>query len=155
MTQVDLIDVQVRDTGTPPPDIEQERAVAIFDLLEANVFRPKEVSAEGPYRLSLGRDADQLTFDLETSGREPAGAFVLSLSPFRQVVKDYFQICQSYADAVKTAAASEIEVLDEGRREIHTEGSRLLRDRMAEKAEIDLDTARRLFTLICVMERDD
>jgi uncharacterized protein (UPF0262 family) len=90
-------------------------------------------------------------FDIKTEAKEPAAEFHLSLGPFRQVVKDYFQICESYFDAVKTLPPSKIETIDMARRGIHLEGSRILQERLEGKAEIDIDTARRLFTLICVL----
>jgi uncharacterized protein (UPF0262 family) len=152
-----IIDITLDDTGLPPPtpEIEQERKVAIFDLLEDNSFvlpdRDGRAPATGPYRLSLSIRERRLVFDIRTQARDVAGEFHLSLGPFRQVVKDYFQICESYFDAVKTAAPSQIETIDMARRGIHNEGARVLQERLDGKAEVDTDTARRLFTLICVL----
>ncbi|MBS1303893.1 UPF0262 family protein [Loktanella sp. SALINAS62] len=155
MTHIIAIDLD--DSGLPAPsaEIEQERKVAIFDLLEDNTFilpaREDRAVPPGPYDLSLSIRDRRLVFDVKDSKHGDAGAFHLSLGPFRQVVKDYFQICESYFDAVKTAAPSQIETIDMARRGIHNEGARVLQERLDGKAEIDIDTARRLFTLICVL----
>ncbi|MFP4328793.1 MAG: UPF0262 family protein, partial [Paracoccaceae bacterium] len=139
----------------PTPEIEQERKVAMFDLLEQNSFslppRDDREVPEGPYRVGLSIRDKRLVFDIATEDGRKAAEFHLSLSPFRQVVKDYFQICESYFDAVKTLPPSQIETIDMARRGIHNEGSRILIERLAGKAEVDEDTARRLFTLICVL----
>lgn len=149
-----LCNVRIDDEGlpTPTPEIEQERKVAIFDLLEDNSFTlPKDSAPDGPYKLELAIRERRLVFDLHTEGDEKAAEFHLSLGPFRQVVKDYFQICESYFDAVKKLPPSQIETIDMARRGIHNEGARVLEDRLEGKAEVDTDTARRLFTLICVL----
>lgn len=149
-----LSHIFVDDTGlpTPTPEIEQERKVAIFDLLEDNSFSlPHSGVPDGPYRLTLAIRERRLVFDLTTETEEPAAAFHLALGPFRQVVKDYFQICKSYFDAVKELPPSQIEAIDMARRGIHNEGARILIERLEGKADIDIDTARRLFTLICVL----
>ncbi len=152
--------IEIDDSNLPPPtpEIEQERKVAMFDLLEANSFtlpgrdgRDGRGAPDGPYHLSLSIRDKRLVFDIETTDARKAAEFHLSLGPFRQVVKDYFQICASYFDAVKTLPPSQIETIDMARRGIHDEGSRVLRERLEGKAEIDADTARRLFTLICVL----
>ncbi len=131
-------------------DIEHERKVAIFDLLEDNSFQPIG-SDGGPYHLRLGIEDGRLVFDIRVDGDAPHGRIILALSPFRKIVKDYFEICDSYYQAIKTATPSKIEAIDMGRRAIHNEGSTLLKERMAGKVEMDFDTARRLFTLICVL----
>jgi len=149
-----LIEIRIDDAGlpTPTPEIEQERKVAIFDLLEDNTFAiPREDAPEGPYKLLLAIRERRLVFDITTENDDPAGEFHLSLTPFRQVVKDYFQICESYFDAVKRLPPSQIEAIDMGRRGIHNEGARVLQERLEGKAEVDIDTSRRLFTLICVL----
>ncbi|MGB0499474.1 MAG: UPF0262 family protein [Rubricella sp.] len=136
----------------PTPEVEQERKVALFDLLEENTFAPAgEDVPEGPYHLHLAIKDRRLVFDLRTESGEQAGELHLSLSPFRQVIKDYFQICEAYYDAVKRLAPSQIEAIDMGRRGIHDEGSRLLLERLEGKVVTDHATARRLFTLICVL----
>jgi uncharacterized protein (UPF0262 family) len=152
-----LIEVTLDETGlaAPTPEIEQERRVAIFDLLEANRFalpgRDGRPAAPGPYRLALAIRDRRLVFDLATEAGEKAAEFHLSLTPFNQVVKDYFQICGAYFDAVKRLPPAQIEAIDMGRRGIHNEGSRILMERLDGKVETDMATARRLFTLICVL----
>ncbi|MDG1408938.1 MAG: UPF0262 family protein [Octadecabacter sp.] len=152
-----IIHIDLDDSALPPPtpEIEQERKVAMFDLLEDNSFvlpeRDGRAAPVGPYRLGLSIRQKRLVFEIATEKGEAAGEFHLSLGPFRQVVKDYFQICESYFDAVKTAAPSQIETIDMARRGIHNEGARILEERLEGKAEVDNDTSRRLFTLICVL----
>ena len=149
--------IALDDANLPPPtpEIEQERKVAMFDLLEDNVFtlpsRDDRPVPQGPYHLGLSIRDKRLVFDVNTESAEKAAEFHLSLGPFRQVVKDYFQICESYFEAVKKSAPSQRETSDMARRGIHNEGSRVLQERLEGKAEIDTDTARRLFTLICVL----
>ncbi len=149
--------IELDDSNLPPPtpEIEQERKVAMFDLLEENSFelptRDDRTAPNGPYHLNLSIKEKRLVFDVETEAAEKAAEFHLSLGPFRQVVKDYFQICESYFNAVKTMPPSQIETIDMARRGIHNEGSRVLQERLEGKADIDTDTARRLFTLICVL----
>ena len=127
----------------------------MFDLLEDNSFilptRDGKEAPTGPYRLGLSIRQKRLVFEIKTEKNEAVGEFHLSLGPFRQVVKDYFLICESYFDAVKTAAPSQIETIDMARRGIHDEGARILQERLEGKAEVDYDTSRRLFTLICVL----
>ena len=132
------------------PDVEHERAVAIYDLLEENVFAPVG-DYSGPYKLHLGISENRLLFDIRSEAEEALGTVVLPLSPFRRIVKDYFTVCESYFQAIKSASPSRIEAIDMGRRGLHNEGSDLLRSRLDGKIEIDFDTARRLFTLICVL----
>ncbi len=132
------------------PDVEHERKVAIFDLLEENSFAPIG-SDGGPYLLHLAIEENRLVFDIRLDGGTPHGKIMLSLTPFRRIIKDYFMICESYYDAIKTAAPAQIEAIDMGRRGLHNEGSELLKERLAGKVEMDFDTSRRLFTLICVL----
>lgn len=152
-----LTSITIDDTGlaAPTPEIEQERKVAVFDLLEANNFdlppREDRDAVPGPYALGLAIRERRLVFDITTQKGEKAAEFHLSLGPFRQVVKDYFQICESYFDAVKKLPPSQIEAIDMARRGIHDEGARVLIERLEGKADVDTDTARRLFTLICVL----
>ena len=149
------IDIDTDGMPAPTPEIEQERNVAVFDLLEQNSFvlpgREGREVPEGPYRLTLAIREKRLVFDVDTEDGEQAAEFHLSLGPFRQVVKDYWQICESYYDAVKRLPPSQIEAIDMARRGIHNEGARILEERLEGKAEVDNDTARRLFTLICVL----
>ena len=131
-------------------EVEQEREVAISDLLENNHFKPKG-STGGPYRLALSVRENRLVFDIARENGQRVGRILLSLAPFRNIVKDYFLICDSYYKAMRTAPPAQIESLDMGRRALHNEGTELLLKRLAGKIETDFDTARRLFTLICVL----
>ncbi|HWA70123.1 MAG TPA: UPF0262 family protein [Rhizomicrobium sp.] len=136
--------------------IEQEREVAIYDLLEANSFKP-EGSAGGPYRLTLGLEENRLVLDirLESGARAdgaPHGRVLLSLTPLRKVVKDYFLVCENYYKAIRTAPPHQIESLDMARKTLHDEGAAELQQRLEGKVETDFDTARRLFTLVCVLQ---
>ena len=157
MTDTHLSDIRLDDSGLPPPtpEIEQERRVAIFDLLEANTFalpgREGENPPSGPFVLDLSIADRRLVFAITDTAGADVAEFHLSLSPFRQVVRDYFQICEAYFDAVKKLPPSQIEAIDMGRRGIHNEGARVLTERLEGKVETDHDTARRLFTLICVL----
>jgi len=132
------------------PEVEHERAVAIFDLIEENHFAPVGDHG-GPYSLHLGIEENRLVLDIRDQGDEALGKVILALSPFRRVVKDYFTVCESYYHAIKTASPSQIEAIDMGRRGLHDEGAVLLRERLAGKIDLDSNTARRLFTLICVL----
>jgi uncharacterized protein (UPF0262 family) len=129
-------------------DQEQERQIAIFDLIEENYFHP-EGAESGPYDLHMGLMENRLVLDIAGPGYEKR--HILSLSPFRSIIKDYFMICDSYYQAIRQASPQQIEALDMGRRGLHNEASQLLRTRLAGKIETDLDTARRLFTLICAL----
>lgn len=131
-------------------DIEHERAVAIYDLLEDNLFAPNGHYG-GPYRLHLAIRENRLVFDIRDEQGTAIVAHLFSLTPLRRVVKDYFLICDSYYQAIRTATPSQIEAIDMGRRGLHNEGSEMLQERLKEKIEIDFDTARRLFTLVCVL----
>lgn len=149
------IEIDERGLKAATPAIEQERRVAVFDLLEDNSFalptRDGRDVPPGPYRLALAIREGRLVFDIATENGDKIGEFHLSLGPFRQVVKDYFQICESYFDAVKRLPPSQIEAIDMARRGIHNEGARVLQERLDGKAIVDTATARRLFTLICVL----
>ncbi len=139
-----------KSIGRSNQDVEHERAVAIYDLIEQNSFAP-EGHKGGPYKLHLSMADNRLVFEIKTAKDEPVMAHLLSLTPFRRIVKDYFMICDSYYQAIRTATPDRIEALDMGRRGIHDEGSRLLMERLKRKGKVDFDTARRLFTLICVL----
>lgn len=152
-----LVALHIDDGGrpAPSPEIEQERRVAVLDLLEANSFAlpPRDGRpAQGPWKLSLAIREGRLVFAVTSEQGEPAGEFHMSLGPFRQVVKDYGQICDSYYEAVRTRPPAQIEAIDMARRGIHNEGARVLQERLEGKATLDQDTARRLFTLICVLQ---
>lgn len=153
-----LIEIKLEgdDPNKATPEIIQEREVAIFDLLEKNAFAiPKEINFVGPYRLNLRIFERRLVFEVFNSDRERIVEFQLSLVPFQQVVKDYFKICKSYLEAVNRLSPSKIETIDMARRGIHGEGARVLQERLEGKVELDNDTARRLFTLICVLHYGD
>lgn len=132
------------------PDVEHERKIAIFDLKEQNLFRPSG-SPGGPYILKLSLEENRLVFDVLLESGAPHGKIILSLTPMRRVIKDYFFICDSYYQAIRAATPSQIEAIDMGRRGLHNEGSQILMDRLNGKIETDMDTARRLFTLICAL----
>ena len=157
MNRICHIDIDDSGLPAPTPEMEQERKVAVFDLLEDNSFtlpqRDGRSVPEGPYRLALAIRDRRLVVEISQQAGALVGEMHLSLGPFRQVVKDYDQICASYFDAVKRLPPSQIEAIDMARRGIHNEGARVLQERLDGKAEIDLDTARRLFTLISVLNR--
>jgi len=147
-----LIDVELDDTiGRSTPDVEHERAVAIFDLIEDNSFCPVGDAGEGPYRLKLSLVEARLVFAIAREGGEEVVTHILSLTPFRRIVKDYYMICESYYEAIRSSTPSQIEAIDMGRRGLHDEGSQTLKDRLSGKIDIDFGTARRLFTLVCVL----
>lgn len=131
-------------------EAEQERAVAIFDLIEENEFTPA-VDHPGPYHLILAVADNKLVFDVRDTGEQEIYKFILSMTPFRRIIKEYFEVCESYFAAIKASSLSQIEAIDMGRRGLHNEGSEILRDRLAGKVEMDFGTARRLFTLICAL----
>jgi uncharacterized protein (UPF0262 family) len=132
------------------PEIEDERATAIADLLNENSFAPASGRA-GPFRLHLAIEENRLNLDIRSAADGARETVVLPLAPFRGIVKDYFMVCESYYAAIRRAGLAQIEALDVGRRSLHDEGSALLRERLADRVVIDHDTARRLFTLICVL----
>jgi uncharacterized protein (UPF0262 family) len=147
-----LVKVSLDEASIGPGnrDVEHERAVAIYDLVEENSFAP--VGHEGgPYCLNLQVVGNRLVFDIRTEDDQPVVAHHLSLTPFRRLVKDYFLVCESYYHAIRTATPSQIEAIDMGRRGLHNEGSELLMERLKHKVALDFDTARRLFTLITVL----
>ncbi|MCC6006753.1 MAG: UPF0262 family protein [Rhodobacteraceae bacterium] len=155
MSRLCRIEIDDRGLPAPTPEVEQERRVAVFDLLEDNSFAvsPRDGASPppGPYALRLAIRERRLVFEIATENGAPVTEVHLALSPFRQVVKDYFQICASYYDAVKRLPPSQIEAIDMGRRGIHDEGARLLEERLEGKIALDKPTARRLFTLMCVL----
>ncbi len=137
--------------GRSNPDVEHERQIAIYDLIEQNVFAPEGHADEGPFALHLSITGSRLVFDIRREDGTPIIAHLFSLTPLRRIVKDYYLICDSYYQAIRTATPDKIEAIDMGRRGIHDEGSRILMERLKGKVKIDIDTARRLFTLICVL----
>jgi uncharacterized protein (UPF0262 family) len=148
-----LIDVVLDENsiGQGTPDVEHERAVAIFDLIEENSFHPAGDDNGGPYRLRLSVVEKRLVFEITRDNGDPVITHMLSLTPFKRVIKDYFMICESYYEAIRSATPSQIEAIDMGRRGLHNDGTQTLKDRLDGKIEMDFDTARRLFTLICVL----
>jgi uncharacterized protein (UPF0262 family) len=139
-----------KSIGRSNRDVEHERAVAIYDLLEDNSFAPLS-GEEGPFALHLSITGSRLVFDIRREDGTPVMAHLLSLTPLRRIVKDYYTVCDSYYAAIRTATPERIEALDMGRRGLHDEGSRILMERLERKVKLDFDTARRLFTLICVL----
>jgi uncharacterized protein (UPF0262 family) len=145
------VDLDTHSIKRGNPDIEHERQVAIFDLLSHNHFRPLHHQG-GPYRLILSIVDKRLVLDVRLEkSNENIITHVLSLSPLRRIVKDYFLICDSYFEAIKMSSPRQIEAIDMGRRGLHDEGARILIERLQDKITLDFDTARRLFTLICVL----
>ncbi|TFF21966.1 UPF0262 family protein [Jiella endophytica] len=147
-----LIDVELDETiGRATPDVEHERNVAIFDLVEENLFNPVGAPEGAKFRLKLSLVDKRLVFDIRDEAGGTLVTHILSLTPFRKVIRDYFMICDSYYEAIRSATPQQIEAIDMGRRGIHNDGSQTLMERLEGKIEVDLDTARRLFTLICVL----
>ncbi|RKQ71339.1 uncharacterized protein (UPF0262 family) [Litorimonas taeanensis] len=150
-----ISELHIDDESLPVSSVEMqhERRVAIFDLLEDNLFRPLE-SSRGPYMVKLSlMDGNRLHLDVTRTNGGERGSFKISLVPFRRVIKDYFMICESYHNAIRTATSAQIEAIDMGRRGLHNEGSRMLTDSLRNMIEIDFNTSRRLFTLICALHR--
>jgi uncharacterized protein (UPF0262 family) len=147
-----LIDITLDEASIShnAPEVQQERKVAIFDLLEDNTFT-LDNGTPGPFRLHLEIVENRLAFHVAQEDGAHAMTFLLSLSPFRKLIKDYFLVCESYYAAIKTEPPSRIEALDMGRRGLHNEGTQLLQQRLKGKIDVDFDTARRLFTLICAL----
>jgi len=136
--------------GRSGPDIEHERAIAIYDLIEQNYFAPQG-APKGPFPLRIGITGNRLMFDIRKESGDPVIVHLISLTPFRRIVKDYFMICDSYHQAIRTATPDKIEAIDMGRRGVHNEGSNTLKERLNGKVDMDFETARRLFTLLCVL----
>ena len=136
--------------GIGSPDQEHERQIAIYDLIEENNFGLPNLDA-GPYALTLSMHDSKLVFDICDEAGAQRAVHILSLTPFRRTLRDYFMICESYYQAIRTQTATQIEAIDMGRRGIHDEGSRTLQERLKGKVRVDFETARRLFTLICVL----
>lgn len=150
-----LVDVVLDEStiGRANADIEHERAVAIFDLLESNYFWPVGHTSTGKfeYCLQLGLIEQRLVFDISDRDGTKVATHILSLTPFRRIVKDYFQICENYYEAIRSATPNQIEAIDMARRGLHNDGCETLCERLDGKISIDHQTARRLFTLICVL----
>jgi len=134
------------------PEVEHEREVALFDLLEDNDFALKGADAHpGPYHLRLRLADDRLVMDICDTSDQPQHSIEMAVRAFRAIIKDYFLVCESYFDAIKTSSPSQIEAIDMGRRALHNEGATLMRERLSEHVELDHLTARRFFTLLCVL----
>lgn len=144
------ITLDERSTATSNANIEHEREVAIFDILEGNSFT-LDGRDDGPYTLNLGLVEDRLVFIVGNEAGQTLITHMLSLTPLKRIMKDYFLVCESYYEAIRTAPPSRIQAIDMGRRGLHDEGSQTLLERLAGKITVDLDTARRLFTLICAL----
>jgi uncharacterized protein (UPF0262 family) len=150
MSRLIAITLDERSIRRGNANVDHEREVAILDLLDANSFA-LEGRDEGPYKLTLGIVEDRLVLSVGNGTADPLVTHVLSLSPFRRLIKDYFIVCDSYYAAIRSAPPSRIQSIDMGRRALHDEGSRLLMERLKGKISVDHDTARRLFTLICAL----
>ncbi len=147
-TRLVSVDLDEKSIARASADVEHERATAIWDLIEDNSFVPAGHDG-GPYRLRIGIVDNRLALEITEETGAAVAIHLLSLTPFRKIVKDYFFVCESYFAAIRTATPSQIEAIDMGRRGLHNEGSQVLCDRLKDKVEIDFDTARRLFTLVC------
>ncbi|MXN65870.1 UPF0262 family protein [Stappia sp. GBMRC 2046] len=147
-----LVEVELDEASIArsTPDVEHERAVAIYDLIEENEFEPVG-DFDGPFRLRLSIVEKKLVFEIAQEDGAPAITHVLSLTPLRKIIKDYFLICESYFEAIRHSSPSQIEAIDMGRRGVHNDGSRILMERLEGKVRVDMQTARRLFTLICAL----
>ncbi|MCX7356004.1 MAG: UPF0262 family protein [Alphaproteobacteria bacterium] len=147
-----IVKIELDDPGVVyrTRDVEHERAVAIYDLIDSNHFAPVG-HAGGPYHLVLGIAENRAVLDIRTADGQPVGEVPLPLSSLRRVIKDYFVVCESYYQAIKALSPAQIEAIDMGRRALHNEGSDILRERLASRVDVDENTARRLFTLICVL----
>ncbi len=144
--------------GRSTPNVDHERAIAIYDLIEQNSFQPLALGGEplpseqqGPYKLRIAIVEQRLVFEVVREDDAPVATHILSLSPFKRIIRDYFMICDSYYAAIRTATPAQIESIDMGRRGLHNEGSEVLQERLKGKILLDFETSRRLFTLISVL----
>jgi uncharacterized protein (UPF0262 family) len=144
------IEIDEKSLAAAGPDADHERKVAIFDILEGNTFRILGHNG-GPYSVVLSLADNRLVFEVAEENGSPVRKMMLSLTTLRRVIKDYFMICDSYYDAIRNATPSQIEAIDMGRRGLHNEGSQILTEKLADKVEVDFDTSRRLFTLVCAL----
>ncbi len=147
-----LFDVQLDDHNffARNPEVEHERRIAIYDLLEENKF--EMIGGDiGPYALYLKREENKLIFEITAQTGFNVAKFPLLLTSFRKIIRDYFKVCESYYEAIKSASPSKIEAIDIGRRSLHDQGAVMLREKLSEHVSVDESTARRLFTLICVL----
>jgi uncharacterized protein (UPF0262 family) len=147
-----IVSIEIDEKSLAPagPDADHERKVAIFDIIEGNTFRLVGHDG-GPYCVVLSLADNRLVFDVAEESGAPVRKLMLSLTTLRRVIKDYFMICDSYYDAIRNSTPSQIEAIDMGRRGLHNEGSQILTEKLADKVEVDFDTSRRLFTLVCAL----
>ena len=147
-----LVKIDLDNSGTPrrSAEVEQERAIAVYDLLEENTFSLYEQT--GPYHLILRLEGRHVHFDIRQDNDTPLIQFFMAMGPLRRVMRDYFHVCDTYYDAIRTKSPSQIQAIDMGRRALHNEGTEILQARLDGKVETDFQTARRLFTLICVLQ---
>jgi uncharacterized protein (UPF0262 family) len=147
-----LVKIALNDPGGQrrSPEAEQERAIAIYDILEENVFGVPHQA--GPFNLYLRLEGRHVHFDIRSNNDIEIAQFFMALGPFRRIIRDYFHVCDTYYDAIRTKSPSQIQAIDMGRRALHNEGSELLQERLGGKVMTDFKTARRLFTLICVLQ---
>jgi uncharacterized protein (UPF0262 family) len=145
------IELDEKSVVSRSPQVDHERKVAIYDLLEDNSFRPLEIDHPGPYALRLSIQDNRLVFDVDDEDQNHLVKVTLPISVLKRVVRDYFMICESYFKAIKTMSPNQIEAIDMGRRGLHNEGAEILRTRLEDRVEMNLRTARRLFTLVCVL----
>ena len=147
-----LVKIKLDDSAGPrrSAEAEQERAIAIYDILEENQFGVPE--HEGPFQLYLKLEGRHVHFDIRNADDIEIAQFFMAMGPLRRVIRDYFHVCDTYYDAIRTKSPSQIQAIDMGRRALHNEGSELLQSRLGGKVITDFKTARRLFTLICVLQ---
>ena len=147
-----IVHIQLDQEGQPllSPEAEHERSIAIYDLIEENYFTLPENA--GPYHLIIRSDSRHIHFDIRSAAGHPLAGFFLAMGPLRRIIRDYRTVCESYYDAIRTKTPSQIQAIDMGRRSLHNEGSVVLKERLDGKVDIDHATARRLFSLICVLK---
>ena len=148
--RISEITLDPKSLGRVSANIEHEREVAIFDILDGNVFAV-EGSGDGPYKLHLAVTEDRLLLNIGTDAAPLIAEHAVALTPLKRIMKDYFMVCESYYDAVRTAPPARIQAIDVNRRSLHDEGSKILRDKLLSRVTVDEDTARRLFTLVCAL----
>jgi len=148
--RISAIDLDQGSIHWRSADVEQERRVAIYDLLEGNYFKPAN-EYDGPFHVLMRVEEGRLALDISNEEGAAFETLIIALTPFRRLIREYFAICESYYKAIRQASPSQIEAIDMGRRGLHNEASELLKERLDGKVAIDFDTARRLFTLICVL----
>ena len=146
-----IIKIDMLETSSEnlSPEHKQERAIAIYDLIENNFFELK--GHDGPYQLFLAKEARHLLFDVRSQENQTLNSFYLAMGPFRRLIKDYKQVCENYYEAIRTKPPSQIQAVDVGRKALHDEGATLVIERLDGKILMDNETARRIFTLICIL----